>query len=76
MAEGQKPIQIDGGIGGGIVPDVSRAGNAVSDLAVRPPRRVFVRDLEILASVGIFEIEIRYEQRIIVGLELDVKRYL
>lgn len=38
----------------------------------RPPRRVFVRDLEILASVGIFEMEMRYEQRIIVGLELDV----
>ena len=38
----------------------------------RPPRRVFVRDLEILASVGIFEIELRYEQRIVVGLELDV----
>jgi 7,8-dihydroneopterin aldolase/epimerase/oxygenase len=35
-------------------------------------RRVFVRDLEILASVGIFEVEMRYEQRIIVGIELDV----
>ena len=33
---------------------------------------MFVRDLEILASVGIFEMEMRYEQRIIVGLELDV----
>ena len=38
----------------------------------RPPRRVFVRDLEIVASVGIFEVEHHYEQRIIVGLELDV----
>ena len=38
----------------------------------RPPRRVFVRDLEIMASVGIFEVELRYEQRIIVSLELDV----
>lgn len=36
------------------------------------PRRVFVRDLEILASVGIYEVELRYQQRIIVGLELDV----
>ena len=25
-----------------------------------------------MASVGIFEVEVRYEQRIIVGLELDV----
>jgi 7,8-dihydroneopterin aldolase/epimerase/oxygenase len=37
-----------------------------------PLRRVFVRDQEILASVGIFEVEMRYEQRIIVGIELDV----
>ena len=40
---------------------------------VKPPRRVFVRNLEIMASVGIFEVEIRYEQRIIVGIELDVR---
>jgi dihydroneopterin aldolase len=39
---------------------------------VRPPRRVFVRDLELMASVGIFEVEKRYEQRIVVGVELDV----
>ena len=39
----------------------------------KPLRRVFVRDLEIMASVGIFEVEMRYEQRIIVGLELDVR---
>jgi 7,8-dihydroneopterin aldolase/epimerase/oxygenase len=38
----------------------------------RPPRRVFVRDLEVMASVGIFEVEHRYEQRIILSLELDV----
>lgn len=35
-------------------------------------RRVFVRDLEIMASVGIFEVEKRYEQRIIVSLDLEV----
>jgi 7,8-dihydroneopterin aldolase/epimerase/oxygenase len=38
----------------------------------RPPRRVFVHGLEVMASVGIFEVEKRYEQRIIVGLDLDV----
>lgn len=42
------------------------------DDRTKPPRHVFVRDLEILASVGIFEVEVRYEQRIIVGLEVDV----
>ncbi len=36
-------------------------------------RRVFVRDLEIVASVGVFEHEKRYEQRVIVSVELDVE---
>jgi 7,8-dihydroneopterin aldolase/epimerase/oxygenase len=35
-------------------------------------RRVFVRDLEIMASVGVYEVEMRYEQRVIVSVELDV----
>ena len=35
-------------------------------------RRVFIRDLEIVASVGVFEIERRYQQRIIVSVSLDV----
>ncbi len=35
-------------------------------------RRVFVHGLELMASVGIFEVEKRYEQRIIVSIELDV----
>lgn len=39
----------------------------------RPPRRVFVRDLEIVASVGVFEVEHRYEQRIVIGLDLSVR---
>jgi 7,8-dihydroneopterin aldolase/epimerase/oxygenase len=38
----------------------------------RPPRRVFVRELELMASVGIFEVEKRYEQRVVVSVELDV----
>jgi 7,8-dihydroneopterin aldolase/epimerase/oxygenase len=41
-------------------------------LPARSPRRVFVRDMEIMASVGIFEVEQRYEQRIILSLDLDV----
>jgi 7,8-dihydroneopterin aldolase/epimerase/oxygenase len=40
--------------------------------AVRTPRRVFVHGMEIMASVGIFEVEQRYEQRIILSLDLDV----
>jgi 7,8-dihydroneopterin aldolase/epimerase/oxygenase len=39
----------------------------------RPPRRVFVRDLEIMASIGVFEVEHRYEQRIVVNLDLLVR---
>ena len=38
----------------------------------RSPRRVFVRDLEIVASVGVLEHEKRYEQRIIVSADLAV----
>ncbi len=40
--------------------------------ANRPDRRVFVRDLEIVASVGVFEVEHRYEQRIVINLDLTV----
>ncbi|MFM2421647.1 MAG: dihydroneopterin aldolase [Pseudomonadota bacterium] len=40
--------------------------------SARPHRRVFVRDLEIVASVGVYEIEHRYEQRIVVSVDLDV----
>ena len=40
----------------------SRAGN----------RRVIIDGLEIVASVGVFEVEKRYEQRIIVSTVLDV----
>lgn len=35
-------------------------------------RCVFARGLELMASVGIFEIERRYQQRIVVSVELDV----
>ena len=40
---------------------------------VRGHRRVLVRDLEIIASVGVFEHEKRYEQRIIISADLFVR---
>ena len=39
---------------------------------VRRARRVFVSGLELMASVGIYEVEKRYEQRIVVSVDLDV----
>lgn len=39
----------------------------------RPPRRVFVRGFELIGSIGVYEHEKRYEQRILVSLELDVE---
>lgn len=38
----------------------------------KPHRRVFVRDLELMASVGVYEMEKRYEQRLVVSLDLWV----
>jgi 7,8-dihydroneopterin aldolase/epimerase/oxygenase len=43
-----------------------------SVIASKLPRRVFIRDLEIMASIGVFEVEHRYEQRIVVSVDLDV----
>lgn len=36
------------------------------------PRRVLVEGFELIGSVGVYEHERRYEQRIVVSLELDV----
>lgn len=36
-------------------------------------RRVFVRDLEIVASIGVYQAEHHYEQRILVSVELMVE---
>ena len=36
-------------------------------------RRVFVRGLELIGSIGIYEHEKRYEQRLVVSLELAVR---
>jgi 7,8-dihydroneopterin aldolase/epimerase/oxygenase len=37
------------------------------------PRRVFVSGLELIGSIGVYEHEKRYEQRIVVSVELDVQ---
>jgi 7,8-dihydroneopterin aldolase/epimerase/oxygenase len=48
------------------------------DTAEPPPngaknvRRVFVRELELMARVGVYEVERRYEQRIVVSVDLAV----
>jgi 7,8-dihydroneopterin aldolase/epimerase/oxygenase len=46
----------------------------LSSLAVDAARirRVFVRDLEIVASVGIYEVEHHFEQRVVISVELKV----
>ena len=36
-------------------------------------RRVFVRSLELLGSIGVYAHEHRYEQRIVISLELEVR---
>lgn len=36
------------------------------------PRKIFVRELELMAHVGVYAVEHRYEQRIVVSVELDV----
>jgi 7,8-dihydroneopterin aldolase/epimerase/oxygenase len=41
--------------------------------AAKPTRRVFVRGLELIGSIGVYEHEKRYEQRIVVSLDLEVQ---
>ena len=35
-------------------------------------RRVFVQDFELIGSVGVYEHERRYQQRVVVSVELDI----
>ncbi|MFV0298315.1 MAG: dihydroneopterin aldolase [Hyphomicrobiaceae bacterium] len=44
----------------------------LTDASRRPPRMVFIDGLELLASVGVFEVEKRYEQRVVVSVTLAV----
>jgi 7,8-dihydroneopterin aldolase/epimerase/oxygenase len=50
----------------------NRRDQAATGGTPRRLRRVFVDDLEIVASVGVFEVEKRYEQRILLSVELAV----
>ncbi|HEX4893695.1 MAG TPA: dihydroneopterin aldolase [Hyphomicrobiaceae bacterium] len=50
----------------------SNSLNSGVDPHVRPTRHVFVRDLELMARVGIYEVEKRYVQRVIVSVDLEV----
>lgn len=36
-------------------------------------RRVFVQDFELIGSVGVYEHERRYQQRVVVSVELDIR---
>ncbi len=54
-----------------LAPSGSSSGSP-SAAGGRPLRRVFVRDLELMASVGVYELEKRYEQRLIISVDLMV----
>lgn len=48
-------------------------------VATKPPRsseagkrKIFVRELELMAHVGVYEVEQRYEQRLLASVDLDV----
>lgn len=48
-----------------VQPDTERPAPGTAGL-----RRVFVRDLELMASIGVFEVERRYEQRVVLSIDL------
>jgi dihydroneopterin aldolase len=52
------------------MPSVSKPSEPARQTGIR---RVFVRDFEIIASVGVFEHEKRYEQRILLSADLAVR---
>ncbi len=58
---------------GTMTSSIGRTGNEWASGAAGRLRHVFVRDLEIVASVGLLEHEKRYEQRIIVSVDLAVR---
>lgn len=55
------------------LPKLAPAADKPAMLPASGRRRVLIRDMEIVASIGVFEHEKRYEQRIVVSLELDVE---
>lgn len=40
--------------------------------SARTQRRILINGLELMASIGVFEVEKRYQQRIVVSVDLDV----
>lgn len=53
--------------------------DTITDAKAQPPRlhasgqrKVFVRELELMAHVGVYEVEQRYEQRLLASIDLDV----
>ncbi|MGE0700884.1 MAG: dihydroneopterin aldolase [Hyphomicrobiaceae bacterium] len=52
--------------------DQAMTMTTVTGASDRAFRRVFVHRLELMASVGVYEVEKRYEQRILVSVDLDV----
>jgi dihydroneopterin aldolase len=53
--------------------DRDRSAEKAAGHSATGARRVFVRDLELVASVGVLEHEKRYEQRILLSADLDVR---
>lgn len=54
--------------------NISRVGSpARAATAATGTRRVFVRDLEVVTSIGVFEREKRYHQRVLISIDLDVE---
>ncbi len=53
--------------------DSSDKGSTPGTETEGAPRRVFVEGYELIGSVGVYEHERRYEQRIVVSLELEVR---
>jgi 7,8-dihydroneopterin aldolase/epimerase/oxygenase len=53
-------------------PEAHKLGQSAAAQKSGQPRRVFVRDLELIGSLGVYEHEKRYQQRIIISIDLDV----
>ena len=53
-------------------PDEAAASTSRRTASGGPPRRVFLRGLELIGSIGIYEHELRYNQRVIVSVDLMV----
>ncbi len=62
-------------LGRSIELDAESAADGHGRTAAPGERRVFIRDLELIGSIGIYEHEKRYEQRIVVSLDLFVQDY-